>query len=114
MFDRFGHVNPVPSVSRKVPGSATRCGLLHFLTQPLVDRADLLDEAATVAVLQLHDLFQRPVEVVGDEGYLLVELFEGVAYDSPGEPTSMSTSNRVEQDGQVAAMRVWPFSLTRR
>ena len=38
-----------------------------------------LTQRAAVGVLQRHDLLVRPVEVVGDEGYLLVELVEGVA-----------------------------------
>ena len=31
------------------------------------------------ACSKVHDLIVRPVEVIGDEGYLLVECFEGVA-----------------------------------
>ena len=34
---------------------------------------------AAVAVLHAHDLGVIPMEVVGNEGYLLVQLFEGVA-----------------------------------
>jgi hypothetical protein len=30
-------------------------------------------------VLQTHDLLVWPVEVIGEKGYLLVELVEGVA-----------------------------------
>jgi hypothetical protein len=30
-------------------------------------------------MFQIHDPLQRPVEMEGDEGYLLVERFEGVA-----------------------------------
>jgi hypothetical protein len=30
-------------------------------------------------MLQGHDGFRRPVEVIGNEGYLLAELIEGVA-----------------------------------
>src|SRR5690349_19128840 len=78
---------------------------LNFFAQPPVDGADLFDPPAPVAVLELHDFGERPVEVVGDEGYLLVELFEGVASDSPG-PFSRSSSNWDEHDGQVAVIRV--------
>ena len=85
-----------------------------LLAQFLIDCADLFDEAASVTVLEFHDFLQRPVKVVGQEGYLLVELFEGVAYDSPGAPPSVSSSKRVEHVGHVASMRVCPFSLTRR
>ena len=38
----------------------------------LVQRRDLLDPRAAVAMLEIHDLVVRPVEVIGDEGYLLV------------------------------------------
>ena len=85
-----------------------------FVAQFPIDCADLFDEAASVTVLEFHDFLQRPVKVVGQEGYLLVELFEGVAYDSPGAPPSVSSSKRVEHDGHVASTRVCPFSLTRR
>jgi hypothetical protein len=34
-------------------------------------------------MLQLENLFERPVKMVGDVGYLLMELIEGVAYDPP-------------------------------
>ena len=43
-----------------------------------------VDPAPAVAVLEIHDRSMRPVKVVGDEGYLLVQLSEGVADDSPG------------------------------
>lgn len=34
-------------------------------------------------MFEIKDLILRPMEVIGDEGYLLVKLIEGVAYDSP-------------------------------
>jgi hypothetical protein len=46
---------------------------------PSVDGRDLRYPAAALGVLQLQHLPVRPVEVVGDEGYLLAELIEGVA-----------------------------------
>jgi hypothetical protein len=45
----------------------------------MVDRRDFADPAPPVGVLQLHDLAVRPVKVIGNEGYLLGELVEGVA-----------------------------------
>lgn len=39
-------------------------------------------------MLQVQDVVRRPVKVIGDEGYLLVDLGEGVAYDSPDWPDS--------------------------
>jgi hypothetical protein len=85
---------------------------LRLLTQAPIDRADLLHPAAPVAVLQLQDVAERPVEVVRNEGYLLVELIEGVACYPPAGVTS--TSKFVPQLGQVAGTRLWPFSLMRR
>ena len=41
-------------------------------------------------VLHLQDVLERPVEVVGDVSYLLVQLLEGVAYYPPGWPKSTS------------------------
>ena len=88
--------------------------MLHVFTHLAIDRADLLHPTPTIGVLQLQDFLQGPVEVVGNEGYLLLELFQGVAYDSPDAATSTSTSNSVAHDGHVAGMRLWPFSLMRR
>ena len=39
-------------------------------------------------MLQVENLVLGPVKVIGDEGYLLIELVEGVAYDSPVWPDS--------------------------
>lgn len=63
-------------------------------------------------MLQLQDVTERPVEVVRNKGYLLVELVEGVAGYPPAGATS--TSKLVPQFGQVAGTRLWPFSLMRR
>ena len=57
----------------------------------LIDLSDLLGPLAAVLVLHLQDFFERPMEIVGDVSYLLLQLLEGVAYNSPGLP--MSTSN---------------------
>jgi hypothetical protein len=35
--------------------------------------------APAIRVLEVHDDVEGPVEMVGDEGYLLVQRFEGVA-----------------------------------
>ena len=52
-----------------------------------VDLADLAHPLAALGVLQVEHRVTRPVEVVGDEGYLLAEAVEGVAYDSPAGAT---------------------------
>jgi hypothetical protein len=45
----------------------------------LVDRRDLSDPPPPLRMLHRDDLRLWPVEVIGDKGYLLVELVEGVA-----------------------------------
>ncbi len=52
-----------------------------------IDLADLVDPLAPFRVLQAEHRLVRPVEVVSDEGYLLAEAIEGVAYDSPAGMT---------------------------
>jgi hypothetical protein len=51
------------------------------------------------------------MKMVRDVGYLLLELFEGVAYDSPDG--RKSTSKVVLQDGQVTVIFEVPGSLMR-
>jgi hypothetical protein len=53
-----------------------------------VDLADLLDPALTAVVFEVEDVVGRPVKVIGDIGYLLVQPFGGVAYDSPERASS--------------------------
>jgi hypothetical protein len=45
----------------------------------LVDAGYLLHPPPTLAMFQVENLVRRPVEVIGDEGYLLVQRLEGVA-----------------------------------
>src|SRR5687768_16717332 len=75
-----------------------------------VDLCYLVHPPAPVPVLQVQHVLQRPVEVVRQVGYLLVETVEGVAYDSP-EGGTESTSNLCPHSGQAAGMAVVPFSL---
>jgi len=44
-----------------------------------IDRRDLLYPSPPLWMLQIQDLWQRPMEVKRDEGYLLVQGREGVA-----------------------------------
>jgi len=86
--------------------------LLLLAVESLVDLADLLDPEASVGVLQGQDLLQRPVEMVGEVGYLLVELIERVAYDPPVAPGS--TSNSLPHSGHLTLIADEPVSLIRR
>src|SRR5687768_931921 len=64
--------------------------LVVLLVQGFVDLRYLSDPPPPVSVLHLQQCIHRPVKVVGDVGYLLVKLIEGVAYDSPGISGSTS------------------------
>ena len=45
-----------------------------------INARDLLTPAPSFAVFGVHQLILRPVEVVDDEGHLLVKLIEGIAH----------------------------------
>src|SRR5436190_24201800 len=64
-----------------------------------VDAGNLLDPLAPVGMFQLHHLAQGPMKVIGNEGYLLLELIEGVAYDPP--TPARSSSKTCAHCGQV-------------
>jgi hypothetical protein len=65
-----------------------------------VNRANFPHPAPTIAVLHIHDLGLGPVNVIGNVGYLLVQLIEGVAYNPPKVGRSISKACR--HCGQVA------------
>ena len=89
-----------------------RDSLLIFPVAAPVDLVDLLDPTPPIGMLEAQHVLERPVEVVGDIGYLLMELNEGVACYSPTSLTSTSTS--VPQFGQVTRAIVLPSLLMRR
>jgi hypothetical protein len=45
----------------------------------LIDARNLADPAPPFGVLQIQNRFRRPVKVIRDEGYLLIQRAEGVA-----------------------------------
>jgi hypothetical protein len=49
----------------------------------LIDGRDFFNPASAVGMFQVENCFGRPVKVIGDEGYLLVQRLEGVAYNPP-------------------------------
>ena len=83
--------------------------LTRFI-HPAVERSDLLPPTPAVPVFQVQDIVQRPMKVVGNVGYLLVQSVEGVAYDSPPR-LARSTSNAPLQWGQTTCRVVLPVSL---
>jgi len=81
--------------------------------QPSIDLGNLLDPTPAVAMLQIHDLVERPMEMVGNVGYLLVEALQGVAYNSP-IAAAVSTSNWCPHSGHATVTSALPLSLIRR
>lgn len=70
------------------------------LVDLLVDLGDLLDPYLALPVFHVQDLVRGPVEVVCDVSYLLVQLVQGVAYDSPTlNSPPRSISNRCLHSG---------------
>ena len=83
---------------------------LARLVQPTIELGNLAHPLLTLPVLQVQNAVQRPVEVIGDIGYLLVQAVEGVAYNPPAS-FARSTSNSPPQWGQSTARLVLPVSL---
>ena len=88
-------------------------GLL-LLGQAAVDTRDLVDEAPAIGMLEIEDLLEPPVEVVGDVRGLLVELVRPVRQDPPRRSPAISTLNSWLQAGQLTATWLVPSWLTRR
>jgi hypothetical protein len=47
--------------------------------QPAIDSGDFFHPPAPLCVLQIQDIGARPVKVIGNVGYLLVQAIEGIA-----------------------------------
>ena len=86
---------------------------LACAVQPAVDPGNLFHPAQALRVLEAQDLVVRPVKVIGDVGYLLVQAVERVAYDTPPK-LARSTSNFAWHSGHVIGMVLCPSSLMRR
>ena len=68
-----------------------------FPVHQTVNLRDFGHPAAAIRVFQLHHLLRSPVKVIRNEGYLPVELVQGVAKDPPeagasGRAVSMGLS----------------------
>ena len=79
------------AVDAEHDGSAYGLSLSAFVNF-LVDLADFLAPKLPLSVWQIDDRVAIPVHVVPQEGYLLVDALEGVAYDSPGLILTSTTS----------------------
>jgi len=83
-----------------------------FPIAPLVDLIDFLYPASAILMGHAQDRVVRPVEVIGDIRYLLVNTIEGVASYPPSSVISTSTS--VEQFGHTTLIGSPPSELIRR
>gem|GEM_PF-6886446 len=61
--------------------------------QPAVDLTDLFDPLVPLTMLESENVVERPVEVVGDVRYLLVQSVRGVAGYSPTDTGCSSGSS---------------------
>jgi hypothetical protein len=87
----------LPSTSRRklklISGSATRDGLpklSHSFPRPFVEAGHLVDHPAAIAVLQVEELVEVPMEVIGQVGDLLPEL----AFRVPDQATDASIETK--------------------
>ena len=84
--------------------------MLTRLVHAAIDLGNLLNPPPPLPVFQIEDMVQRPVKVIGNVGYLLMQAFEGVAYDTPPK-RARSTSNSLSQCGHPMVRVVLPVSL---
>jgi len=76
-----------------------------------MDAGYLLAPLSPLPVFQGEDFLFAPVEVIGEEGGLLVELLQRIAYDAP--KGTVSTSKVLSHLGHMAVTSGVPFWLTR-
>ncbi len=60
--------------------------LLPRLIDLFIDFRDFFNPNLTLSVLHRQDVIDGPMEMIRDVRYLLVNAFQGVAYDSPRSP----------------------------
>lgn len=83
---------------RAPPKGVGRSLILPVRVDPFVDSGNFFHPSMPLFVRHAHDVFPVPVEVVSDERYLLEDILQGVAYDSPRRPNSLS--NLAPHSGQ--------------
>ena len=90
---RLNRLRHTASLSNHLAASAH--ALLHHV--------DLLHPSRALVVGHRQDFTVAPTQMRCDEGYLLVQAFEGVAYDPPG--SGISSSNSCPQLGQMTVRK---------
>ena len=76
----------------------------------LVNFGNLANPDLAFLVFHIKDVVYRPVKMISDIRYLLIQFIQGVA-QYPPRPVPMSTSNSCLQAGQVTLMAALPSSL---
>src|SRR5690606_15803541 len=79
---------------------------------PAVDLVHLMNPACPLLMRQAENFLMAPAQPDGDKGYLLVQAFEGVAYNSPSR--GVSTSCSCPQLGHTTCMCCGSTSLISR
>jgi hypothetical protein len=97
---------------RAISFRPSRSGLIRG--ELVVDLPDLLDDPDTHRMLQVEDLVQGPVHVVGEVRGLFPQPVGRVPQDSPGASPATSTANSCPHAGQVTSASVCPSWLIRR
>lgn len=52
---------------------------MDWLVEPAIDLRNFLDPALPLTMFQVEHFAGRPVKMIGNVGYLLIDLIEGVA-----------------------------------
>src|SRR6185369_3429888 len=94
--------NPRPAARRVVATANGGPSGSRLLRAP-IEKVDRLDEPPPGRVLEVEELFERPVEVIGHVRDLVEEPITRVRHDSPGPPPARSIVKSCLQDGQVTA-----------
>ena len=80
----------VQSAYEPAAAAPPRLAAVRQVIEPAVDAGHLFHPLLSLRVIQVKDLVQRPVEVIGQIGYLLSQAFKGVAYNPPSSARSTS------------------------
>jgi hypothetical protein len=100
-----------PERRRSAGRSDRAASRTRFLVHALVETRDLGHPAPPIRVFERENRLRFPVEVVGNERYLLEESIEGVATNPPRPSTSTWTS--CSHSGQTTCRRSGSTALTR-
>ena len=72
---RISH-KPIYPARWRQPSAPSR---MDWLVEPAIDLRNFLDPALPLTMFQVEHFAGRPVKMIGNVGYLLIDLIEGVA-----------------------------------